>query len=186
MTDSHLRATYNRLRDSYEPGLAPRSTPPDEVSTCYLAGPMRGIQLHNFPAFFDAAIRLRRAGWAVLNPAEFDMAAGVNPDSSEGDWPISVQEMLRTDFQLIIDRANAIVLLPGWSQSVGAKMELAIAYHVGLPMFELRGAELVRLFFDGPPSVEFESAQILDGNRHETIEHISTLDGVRKTTQVKL
>lgn len=163
-----LRNTYDRLRESYEPKLAPAGLPLGAEPSCYLAGPMRGIHLHNFPDFFDAAIRLRRAGWNVLNPAEFDMAAGVDPSGEESDWPITVQEMLRTDFKLIIEQANAIVLLPGWSQSVGAKMELAIAYHVGLAMFELRESELVSLFFDGPPSVAFGSAQILDRNVHET------------------
>ncbi len=38
----------------------------------YLAGPMRGLPLFNFPAFADAAAKLRAQGYDVFSPAERD------------------------------------------------------------------------------------------------------------------
>jgi hypothetical protein len=38
----------------------------------YLAGPMRGVPLFNFPAFDAAAAALRKLGHTVFNPAERD------------------------------------------------------------------------------------------------------------------
>jgi hypothetical protein len=111
---------------------------PGEQPTAYLAGPMRGSVMHNFHAFFKAALALRASGWGIENPAEYDMAAGVNPAGVESDWPVKVKEMLRTDFLLILEKCNAIILLEGWEESTGAGMELSIAYSIGLPVFELR------------------------------------------------
>jgi|GEM_PF-754080 len=112
--------------------------PAGESPNAYLAGPMRGHRMNNFPAFFAAAVLLRNHGWGIENPAEYDMAAGVNPSADEKDWPIKVKDMLRTDFRLILEKCNAIILLPGWDNSVGAKMELSIAVHIGLPVFLLK------------------------------------------------
>ena len=129
----------------------------DENPNAYIAGPMRGHEMNNFPSFFEAALVLRQHGWGIENPAEYDIAAGVDPSKQEKDWPITVREMLRTDFRLILEKCNAIIMLEGWQQSVGARMELAIAYHIGLPVFELLPAakKLKRLDITKATSVEF-------------------------------
>ena len=45
----------------------------------YLAGPMTGLPLWNFPAFATAAAALRADGHTVFSPAEHDKAVGWNP-----------------------------------------------------------------------------------------------------------
>lgn len=153
-----------RLDDKFLVDLTPcaNAMDPTEEAVAYLAGPMRGYSLNNFQAFFAEAIRLRRHGWIIHNPAEYDMGAGVDPSKPESEWPITVREMLRTDFQLILDLCNAIIMLPGWDDSVGAKMELAIAYHTGLRMFEVVGNELRELHIAEAPQVTFTMASALE------------------------
>jgi hypothetical protein len=150
----------------------------------YLAGPMRGYNMHNFPAFLEAALLLRRHGWGVENPAEYDIAAGVDPSKDEADWPITVPEMLRTDFRLILEQCNAIVLLPGWINSKGATMELAIAQNIGLPAFELFRVggggkwDLKRIYIE-EVSVTFEITR-------PRLKHVSVVDGETTETEVEL
>jgi len=81
----------------------------------YVAGPMTGIEELNFPAFNAETARLRALGHEVINPAE------VNPDP-KADWTdcmvMDIRELLTCE---------AIVLLPGWEKSKGARIEHAIA-----------------------------------------------------------
>jgi hypothetical protein len=42
------------------------------VSTIYVAGPMRGYDDYNYPAFDRQARVLEKQGWKVINPAEMD------------------------------------------------------------------------------------------------------------------
>lgn len=97
---------------------------------CYIAGPMRGIALYNFPAFFDAAMHLRQLGHTVSNPAERDMAIGLNPslalDHPDNIAVFDIGKAFEWDFQQIL-ASDAIVLLPGWEDSKGVQAELLLA-----------------------------------------------------------
>ena len=44
--------------------------------TIYVAGPMRGFENFNYPAFDRCARVLLKQGWIVINPAELDREAG--------------------------------------------------------------------------------------------------------------
>jgi hypothetical protein len=96
----------------------------------YLAGPMRGQPLFNFPAFFRAAMALRDDGHFVDNPAERDMAVGFNP-ACDIEHPDNIKVFnLKTAFEWdfeAITNAQAIVLLPGWEASKGVQAELVLA-----------------------------------------------------------
>lgn len=89
----------------------------------YLAGPMRGREDMNRPAFAAAAARLRAAGHFTFNPAENE--AG------------SLRANLAADMSWIALVAEAVVLLPGWRASAGATAEHALAAALGLPKLEL-------------------------------------------------
>ena len=106
----------------------------------YLAGPMRGIEKFNFPAFFEAAVRLRADNHEVFNPAEADLkkyGPGVF-DSDTGDLKdvkdsgFILREALAKDTNWICLHAEAIALLPGWEKSKGACAEKALAEALGL------------------------------------------------------
>jgi Domain of unknown function (DUF4406) len=101
----------------------------------YLAGPMSGIPKFNIPAFEGATAHLREQGWNLISPAELDspkMRAQAL-QSADGDlaklehgtgetWG----EVLARDVKIVADRVQAIVLLPGWSNSRGAVLEATV------------------------------------------------------------
>jgi hypothetical protein len=89
----------------------------------YLAGPMSGIPDWNYPAFDQAAMRLRAAGYEVKNPAD--------NHGRRTDLPRATY--LRTAVRQVT-RCRAIALLPGWEESPGARLEVAVAEELGLPV----------------------------------------------------
>lgn len=113
----------------------------------YVAGPMRGIPHFNFPAFHDAASKLRTQGHEVFNPAERDIKAtgiDISRDNPTGDnaqaeanHGFNLREALKDDLEFICLHADAIALLPGWENSAGARAEHRTAEALGLTIIHL-------------------------------------------------
>jgi hypothetical protein len=109
----------------------------------YLAGPMRGIENFNKPAFMDAAAKLKAAGHRVFNPvAETiklygDTVYENNPVGDEAATPIDPRKVFFNDLTFICLHADAVALLPGWRNSKGATAEHATAVALGLKVIEL-------------------------------------------------
>lgn len=104
---------------------------------------MRGIPLFNFPAFHAATKRLREQGHEVFSPAENDIAAHDGVDISAGNLTgdeekaarehgFDKRNALAEDTWWICQHAEAIALLPGWEDSMGAAAEAALARALGL------------------------------------------------------
>jgi len=109
----------------------------------YLAGPMRNIPEFNFPAFYDAALDLRRQGHTVFSPAERDekrygrgFTHGTQGDLAEIPQ-FDLRAALKMDVMWICEHAEAIYLLPGWERSKGATAERALGLALGLEIVEL-------------------------------------------------
>lgn len=134
-------------------------------TSCYLAGPMRGIESFNFPAFKDAAAVLRAAGWAVLSPAEADEALGFDASKNSLDG-FDMKAALLRDVRMVAE-ADAIVLLPGWRRSRGATLEDALARYLGKDRYEYVGGTLRPL----PGSVLDEAAALVHGDRGADYGH---------------
>ena len=113
----------------------------------YLAGPMRGRKNFNFPAFHEAAAKLREQGHIVFSPAERDIAhhgkdiSQGNDDGCEikasAEHGFNLREALRDDLVWICLEADAIALMRGWRFSKGARAEHAAAVALGLQVIEL-------------------------------------------------
>lgn len=114
---------------------------PGPLGLVYLAGPMRGVEHFNFPAFHAAAKGLREQGWGVFNPAEMDEANGFDFMGTTGhedtaSLGFNLREALGADLAFITQRADAVAVLPGWENSKGARAEVATARALGLPVFD--------------------------------------------------
>lgn len=125
----------------------------------YVAGPMTGIPQFNFPAFDAAAAQLRELGYDVVSPAELDdpddrEAALASPDGSMATYgtarPDGVikktwGDFLARDVKLLSDGGiDAVVVLPGWEKSRGARLETYVAAAMnGKTIFDIRTMEPV-------------------------------------------
>jgi predicted anti-sigma-YlaC factor YlaD len=103
--------------------------------TIYISGPIAG-----YPAFkevFESAAKyLRFLHFDVVNPVE------VPPHEHEGECPPSYTQngvhsaacYLRGDLKALLD-CDAILMLSGWENSVGARLEHSVAAHCGLKIY---------------------------------------------------
>jgi hypothetical protein len=107
----------------------------------YLAGPMRGISECNFPAFEKATKELREFGYEVFSPHEHDMEMGFDPIGTDitdlDDAGYSIRDALGADLAWITANAEAIVVLPGWAGSKGARAEVSTAEAIGIPVYTM-------------------------------------------------
>lgn len=88
----------------------------------YISGPMSGTTDLNFPAFFAMETRLQALGYTVLNPASVLI--------EDGCW----SGYMRADIALLM-QADGIVMLRGWANSRGARLEHMIASELGFLVF---------------------------------------------------
>lgn len=106
----------------------------------YLSGPMTGYPQDNFPAFEAAAAALRQRGYDVVSPAEMDSPDELAVLHDQENYGPQYQEFLDRDLALIRDPAvgiEALVLLPGFADSNGARREMAAAMARGLGLLLL-------------------------------------------------
>lgn len=113
------------------------------MKRAYIACGMTGIHLSNWPHFEAWQIALEEAGWDIVSPTEIDEQCGmVAVERDEFDHVLSVdltdtfdyEKILALDFAYI-NTCSAIILLPGWTKSSGAKRELAYAIGLGLDVY---------------------------------------------------
>lgn len=112
----------------------------------YVAGPMTGKPQFNFPAFDLAAALLRDMGHDVVSPAELDddidrAAAMASPTGSALEYGTGVKktwgQFLARDVRLLSDDGiEGVVVLHGWQNSRGARLETFVARLNGLPVYQ--------------------------------------------------
>jgi hypothetical protein len=102
----------------------------------YLAGPMSNIPQFNFPEFFRVGELLRSQGWNIVSPAELDdhddkgaalKSKDGDPNNRDAMGGKTWGDFLARDVKLIADTGiEAIIFLPGWETSKGAKLEAMV------------------------------------------------------------
>lgn len=110
----------------------------------YLAGPMRGLEYYNAPAFNFAAKCLLNAGYDyIINPVSQDYDAGFDyfdlpkfQDWSEVPLGFSI-ELAASRCLQSVSISDEIVLLPGWRESRGALAEYHTAVWLSKKIFEM-------------------------------------------------
>ena len=101
----------------------------------YISGPMSGYPDFNSAVFHAAAVGLRGRGFDIASPHEVEPAPRAE---SEAAW----LAYMRADLALLA-QCDALILLKGWPQSKGARIELATALGLELPIFYLDGETLI-------------------------------------------
>jgi hypothetical protein len=100
------------------------------MSVLYVAGPMTGYPDFNYPAFNAAARMLAGFGYSILNPVDAEEKNPTPGKPQEWDW------YMRHALRMVLD-ADGIALLPGWEDSRGAKLEVAVAQALGMDALPL-------------------------------------------------
>lgn len=107
--------TYRRMSEP------PKPTPPKRRKLVYIAGPITGVAKYWEP-FEEMAEEVRAAGYIPLIPTW----------QPEGLTNAQYMRMCMA----MLDAADAVLLLPGWRDSIGATIEAAYAAYVEKPIFE--------------------------------------------------
>jgi hypothetical protein len=97
----------------------------------YISGPMRGLPGCNYPTFNEVEEALAFKGLpdddaslSITNPARnFDG----NPD-------LDYETYMQVDLMQVM-QSDTLVLLPGWTSSEGARLEVAVAQAIGLRFY---------------------------------------------------
>jgi hypothetical protein len=138
----------------------------------YIAGPMKGIPLFNFPAFDEARdyINTHWKPHKAVSPADIDRDHGFDPEHLPADYDWSVippsagtrEEIMSRDINAVL-KCNGIFMLPGWEHSAGAKAELHLARWAGKEIYSHKDATSPKSakFTDlvDPPQAALKSAQ---------------------------
>lgn len=133
--------------------------------TTYIAGPMRGYPDFNFAAFYEAEDFLKSQGYEVINPAR------------NGNRNLN-GHMMRD--AVAVANVDFVTVLPGYSDSRGAVLEILMAQYVGTPVYlydgltkgkfirlEAEPAKLVVTVIDDDEIVEPAANPIIDTSRAE-------------------
>ena len=101
------------FRPAYESNSWKTNEPRPRI---YVSGPMCGVEEYQgrFWAFADAIDRC--GGYAVVNPAGFAVKDSSNTDLLDRD------DWLAIDLK-VLEKCDAIFMMPGWRRSEGARME---------------------------------------------------------------
>jgi hypothetical protein len=95
-----------------------------DMKTLYISGKISGRQLGEAQHhFFTHQKLIEKKGYRVINP--FDLHEHENKT-----W----EEFMRVDVKALCD-CDGIIMLNGWEDSRGAKLELLIAKELGLSVF---------------------------------------------------
>jgi hypothetical protein len=95
------------------------------MNKLYLSGPMTGVENFNHELFNRVAAEFRMVGFEVCSPSEF----------FDGDTTREREDYMREAFKYLLE-ADTVVILPGWEQSKGARIEITVAQELGLNLVE--------------------------------------------------
>lgn len=103
----------------------------------YVAGPMSGREAYNFPAF-DAARDRLMAFADVTTPADITRekwqqrhGRAFDPYADQCEYGSQILCDLFALDLIAVCAADVIALLPGWENSKGARLEIAVAKQLG-------------------------------------------------------
>ena len=103
----------------------------DKPKKIFISGPMTGIDNYNFPRFDLAEKQLAEAGIDCVNPANVCRKYKKETVLSN---KAKFQEMI-DEQQRLESECDAIVLLDGWHESKGVRLELKTALELGMDIY---------------------------------------------------
>jgi len=103
----------------------------------YISGPMTGYPSYNYPYFEAVAAAFEQKGIEHTSPHRVEVAA------EDPTW----HHYMRANVKSIMD-CEGLVLLRGWPESSGARMELEICLTLEMPVYYLNNETLIKMSKD--------------------------------------
>ena len=100
----------------------------------YIAGPMRGIVNDNHEEFQKAEAFILSIGFTPVSPAKLALALGKTEFGNDSEQYI--RQVMITD-TVTICNCDAVVVLDGWTNSLGTSMEIALAQSIRIPIYKI-------------------------------------------------
>ena len=100
------------------------------MKTIYISGPMSNTPNSNLEAFDNAEKQLVGLGYDVLNPHK--ICEKLNTKFFGMGKSPEYEDYLKEDIIQMLSKCDTVLVLPGWRQSKGAKLEIANAIACGL------------------------------------------------------
>ena len=91
----------------------------------YISGKMDGEPNYNKEKFDAAESLLKQYGYKVFNPAKL-----IGKHKTR-------KEYMRKDIEELL-KCDGVALIPGWTYSRGAKLEVDICVELGIPFWEIK------------------------------------------------
>jgi hypothetical protein len=135
-------------------------------NTIYISGKMQGIPGFNYPAFF-AMEEYMQKNWPyttdkllfIHNPARIDELNNLDPNNR-----IYSREWYLTKAVEMLLKCSTIVMLDGWEESAGARLEFDIAKELKMTILDQR---LEPYKFD----ILEEASRLVNGPRQQSYGH---------------
>jgi len=103
------------------------------MKTIYISGPMKNMTDGNMDAFDKAEKQLAKLGYDLLNPHK--IGEELNLRFFEMGKVPTYEDYLKEDIIQMLAKCDALLVLPGWRNSKGSKLEIANALACGLDVF---------------------------------------------------
>lgn len=134
--DTYHKTDMPNPSGSFRPTLKGRT----QVLKLYVVAPMTGIPQFNYPLIQGAGQVLKDAGYGVVTPIDEDPpeVREAALASLTGDWQdlpstFTMPELIRDNVETVLN-ADGLATLPGVKNSKGAKLEIAVAERLGMPV----------------------------------------------------
>lgn len=125
----------------------------------YISGKVSGLPLEQVHEKFNLAeVRLRMVGHDPVNPMKLNPTPGLT-------W----EEYMLTDIKHLF-KCDAILMLPDWGESKGARIERAIAQEHGIKLAYMDDIFLQKLFIN---AINEKIKGSLDNERQDLISRIA-------------
>ena len=100
------------------------------MKTIYISGPMSNTPNSNLEEFDKAEKQLKQLGFDVLNPHH--ICEELNTRFFDMGKVPEYEDYLKEDILQMLSKCDKVLVLKGWRQSKGAKLEIANAIACGL------------------------------------------------------
>lgn len=138
------------------------------TGSTYIAGPIRGRDDLNWPAFRAVEIELHAHGNHALVPHRINGLISLTtntllPPDHPDRTRLPDEQCFLDSLWTMVHHADQAVLIDGWRESEGARAEVSVARRMGLPVFEVVYEEGEPVGIN--PLCDGDSAVVQEANR---------------------